>query len=58
VRALEALGYRESDLHLLAERLASQGSGISHQGSAISDQKSASGDQQAGSVVRDQIPDS
>ena len=33
VRALEALGYRESDLHLLAERLASQGSGSRHQGS-------------------------
>jgi cation transport protein ChaC len=32
VRALEALGYRESDLHLLAERLASQGSNIRHQG--------------------------
>ena len=31
VRALEALGYRESDLHLLAERLAGQGSGMSHQ---------------------------
>ena len=31
VRALEALGYRESDLHLLAERLANQGSGIRHQ---------------------------
>src|SRR6201997_1929522 len=30
VRALEALGYRESDLHLLAERLKSQGSGIGH----------------------------
>jgi cation transport protein ChaC len=58
VRALEALGYRESDLHLLAERLASQGSGISHQGSAIRDQKSASRDQQAESIVRDQIPDS
>jgi glutathione-specific gamma-glutamylcyclotransferase len=35
VRALEALGYRESDLHLLAERFAGQGSEISHQGSAI-----------------------
>jgi glutathione-specific gamma-glutamylcyclotransferase len=58
VRALEALGYRESDLHLLAERLASQGSGISHHGSAIRDQKSASRDQQAESIVRDQIPDS
>ena len=33
VRALEALGYRESDLHLLAERLAGQGSVISSQGS-------------------------
>jgi len=31
VRALEALGYRESDLHLLAARLANQGSGIKHQ---------------------------
>src|ERR1700741_5119426 len=34
VRALEALGYRESDLHLLAAQLAGgrdQGSGISHQ---------------------------
>src|SRR6516164_11704771 len=28
VRALETLGYRESDLHLLAERLKSQGAGI------------------------------
>jgi glutathione-specific gamma-glutamylcyclotransferase len=36
VRALEALGYRESDLHLLAQRLKSQGSGIGHQGSGIS----------------------
>jgi len=35
VRALQALGYRESDLHLLAERLAGQGSEIGHQGSAI-----------------------
>ncbi len=50
VRALEALGYRESDLHLVAERLASQGSVASHQGSAIRDQKSVSRDQ-------DQIPD-
>jgi len=39
VRALEALGYRESDLHLLAERLAGQGSGISHQESGISEQE-------------------
>jgi len=39
VRALEALGYRESDLHLLAERLAGQGSGISHQESEISEQE-------------------
>ncbi len=50
VRALEALGYRESDLHLLAERLASSGSGTGHQGSAIRDAK-------AGSRVQDQIPD-
>jgi len=43
VRALEALGYRESDLHLLAGRLAgNQGSGIRDQGSGIRDQKSAS----------------
>jgi glutathione-specific gamma-glutamylcyclotransferase len=40
VRALEALGYRESDLHLLAERLAGQGSGMSHQESGISEQES------------------
>jgi cation transport protein ChaC len=33
VRALEALGYREGDLHLLAERLAGQGSVISSRGS-------------------------
>jgi cation transport protein ChaC len=39
VRALEALGYRESDLHLLAERLAGQGSGMSHQESGISEQE-------------------
>ena len=35
VRALEALGYRESDLHLLAERLASQESAIRTQGSGF-----------------------
>jgi cation transport protein ChaC len=34
VRALEALGYRESDLHLLAERLKSQGAAINYHGSA------------------------
>jgi len=39
VRALEALGYRESDLHLLVERLAGQGSGMSHQESGISEQE-------------------
>jgi cation transport protein ChaC len=39
VRALEALGYRQSDLHLLAERLASQRSGMSHQESGISEQE-------------------
>ena len=39
VRALEALGYRESDLHLLAERLASQGSVVRDQKSAINDQE-------------------
>jgi glutathione-specific gamma-glutamylcyclotransferase len=39
VRALEALGYRESDLHLLAERLASQRSGVSHQESGISERE-------------------
>jgi cation transport protein ChaC len=33
VRALETLGYRESDLHLLAERLKSQGAGINYHGS-------------------------
>jgi cation transport protein ChaC len=39
VRALEALGYRESELHLLAERLAGpRGSGISGQGSGIRSQ--------------------
>jgi len=35
VRALEALGYRESELHLLAERLATQESGIRTQGSGF-----------------------
>jgi cation transport protein ChaC len=35
VRALEALGYRETDLHLLAEQLES---GIGHQGSVIKKQ--------------------
>ncbi len=39
VRALEALGYRETDLHLLAERLAS---GISNQESVIRRHDSAS----------------
>jgi glutathione-specific gamma-glutamylcyclotransferase len=38
-RALEALGYRESDLHLLAERLASQGSVVRDQKSGISSQE-------------------
>ena len=46
VRALEALGYRESDLHLLAERLAgSQGSssqGSSGQGSGVGAEEPAS----------------
>jgi glutathione-specific gamma-glutamylcyclotransferase len=37
VRALEALGYREGDLHLLAERLAGQGSAIRPQGSGHQD---------------------
>jgi cation transport protein ChaC len=40
VRALEALGYRESDLHLLAEQLAGgrdQGSGIRHQDETVTD---------------------
>jgi glutathione-specific gamma-glutamylcyclotransferase len=32
VRSLEALGYRESDLHLLAERLVSQDAGITKSG--------------------------
>jgi cation transport protein ChaC len=31
VQALEALGYRETDLHLIAEALRSQQSGIRHQ---------------------------
>src|SRR5690348_16132311 len=35
VRALEALGYRESDLHLLAERLATQESGMRKSGIRI-----------------------
>jgi cation transport protein ChaC len=35
VRALEALGYRETELHLLAERLGQQESGIRFQESAI-----------------------
>ena len=39
VRALEALGYRESDLHLLAERLASQRSGVGHRESGISERE-------------------
>ena len=39
VRALEALGYRESDLHLLAERLASQGSVVRDHKSGISSQE-------------------
>jgi cation transport protein ChaC len=46
VRALEALGYRESELHLLAERLAgSQGSssqGSSGQGSGVGAEEPAS----------------
>ena len=40
VRALEALGYRESDLHLLADQLAGAGhqaSGIRHQDESITD---------------------
>ena len=41
VQALEALGYRESDLHLLAADLQS-GSGIGHQGSGISSQNQRS----------------
>ncbi|SRR5260370_14761084 len=44
VRALEALGYRESDLHLLAERLAGQGSGMSHQELGISEQEALTPD--------------
>jgi glutathione-specific gamma-glutamylcyclotransferase len=45
VRALEALGYRESELHLIADRLKS---GISHPESGIGAQ---------GSAVRNQLPD-
>jgi hypothetical protein len=37
VRALEALGYREGDLHLLAEQLAGQGAPIRPQGSGSQD---------------------
>jgi cation transport protein ChaC len=40
VRALEALGYRETDLHRIAEQLAAgrdQGSGIRHQDQAVTD---------------------
>jgi cation transport protein ChaC len=37
VRALEALGYREGDLHLLAEQLAGQGALIRPQGSGSQD---------------------
>jgi glutathione-specific gamma-glutamylcyclotransferase len=48
VRALEALGYRESDLHLLAERLKSQGSGIGHQAPGISHQASGKQQQRTG----------
>jgi cation transport protein ChaC len=47
VRALEALGYRESDLHLLAERLKSQGAAINYHGSA--NQESGVGHQVLGS---------
>ena len=55
VRALEALGYRESDLHLLAERLASQGSGIRHQ----EDQESGIGHQPSRILIPDLLnPDS
>ena len=35
VQALEALGYRETDLHLIAEALRSQQSGIRHQASGV-----------------------
>ncbi len=48
VRALEALGYRESELHLLAERLSSQGSGFAPQQTAH---------QGSGNQVSDLIPD-
>jgi hypothetical protein len=48
VRALEALGYRESDLHLLAERLKSQGSGIGRQAAGISHQTSGKQQQRTG----------
>jgi cation transport protein ChaC len=37
VRALEALGYRESDLHRIAEQLGNQDSGIRHQAEAVTD---------------------
>jgi cation transport protein ChaC len=37
VRALEALGYRESDLHRIAEQLENQDSGIRHQAEAVTD---------------------
>jgi glutathione-specific gamma-glutamylcyclotransferase len=48
VRSLEALGYRETDLHLLAERLAHQGSAIRDRGSVIRDQEPAIRDQLSG----------
>src|SRR3984957_7245203 len=37
VRALEALGYRETDLHRIAELLGHQESGIGHQDEAVTD---------------------
>ena len=37
VRALEALGYRDSDLHRIAEQLGNQESGIRHRDEAIAD---------------------
>ena len=47
VRALEALGYRESDLHLLAERLGLQGSGDQGSGEASAIRNQPSGKQEA-----------
>jgi glutathione-specific gamma-glutamylcyclotransferase len=40
VRALEALGYRETELHLIAEAIRTQTSGLRHREEALREQKS------------------